>query len=287
MVALRLAISATINKINPVKAQKMFELAHDTIRKLPDFRGKKRLLKSLLPFLKEVRSFYGPKLTVSTNDNTFYASYFARYGNELENLIKALPETGTFIDFGANQGIYTLIAGHHLVKGSVWAVEPNPIVYCNLVRNIEINDLDNVNALNFSISAHTGLQKLHFSGSHTGKGNIGDPSGGASERSVNVSLFAPSTFRDIMTIENVERSAVLCKIDTEGAEVEVLKALAASGLLNQIGTFHIEIDERYLNRMNAKTENVYDLLLQNGFVAKTDRRGAQHYDEIFVHESFY
>ncbi|MFK8036071.1 MAG: FkbM family methyltransferase [Hyphomicrobiales bacterium] len=263
----------------------MFELAHDIIRRLPDFRGKKRLLKSLLPYLREVRSFYGPKLTVSTNDNTFYASYFARYGSELENLIKVLPETGTFIDFGSNQGIYSLIAGHHLKRGTVWAIEPNPIVYCNLVRNIQINDLDNVVALNFSISAHTSVQKLHFSDSHTGKGNIGYPSSGAGERSVNVSLFAPNTFRDIMTISNVERSTVLCKIDTEGAEVEVLKGLAASGLLNQIGTFHIEIDERYLNRLNATTDNVYDLLLQNGFIAKTDRRGAQHYDEIFVHES--
>lgn len=264
----------------------MFEVAHNFIRRLPDFRGKKRLLKSLLPYLKEVRSFYGPKLTVSPNDNTFQASYFARYGNELENLIKALPKTGTFIDFGSNQGIYSLIAGHHLKQGRVWAIEPNPIVYCNLIRNIQINNLDNVIPLNFSISHHTGLHKLHFSSSHTGKGNIAASSGSPSERSVNVSLFAPKTFRDIMSLSDVERSAVLCKIDTEGAEVEVLKGLAASDLLKAIGTFHIEIDEQYLARLNATTDDVYDLLLQNGFVAKTDRRGTQHYDEIFVHESF-
>ncbi len=261
----------------------MFRITHDLIRILPDFRGKKRLLKYLLPYLKEVRSFYGPKLTVSTNDNTFHASYFARYGNELENLIKALPKTGTFIDFGSNQGIYSLIAGCHLKQGIVWAIEPNPIVFCNLVRNIQINDLDNVVALNFSISAHTSVQKLYFSSSHTGKGNIGDHGASVGERSINVSLFAPDTFRDIMTLSDASRSTVLCKIDTEGAELEVLKGLATSDLLNRIGTFHIEIDERYLARLNATTDDVYDLLLQNGFVAKTDRRGLQHYDEIFVH----
>src|SRR5690554_6075393 len=100
----------------------------ETLQTLPPFKGKTRLEKALLNYTACAKSHYGPYLKTRKGDYTYYASYFARYGMELVSLINRMPKDGIFIDFGANIGVFSLVASSHLSKGTVIAIEPNPYI---------------------------------------------------------------------------------------------------------------------------------------------------------------
>lgn len=243
----------------------------------PNFRGKGRLMRLLLKFVAVAPSKYGPKLTVRSGDATFLASLLGRYGSELVSLIQALPSSSIFLDIGSNTGIYSLVAGSHLTDGAVVAIEPNPYVFRDLVNNILANDVKNVIPLNFTVGQETAAVPFHFMAHHTGKGAIA--SGGTAARA-QISVVSASEFAKILP--PLTGRKVLCKIDTEGSEYEILTALRSAGTINQVHTFYIEIDERYLARRGATVSDCYDLLYQCGFVPRTNRRGLEgHYDEIF------
>ena len=261
------------------KQDTMSRLASFILSKLryaPVFRGRNRAMKHLLSYVDEAESFYGPKLTVLAGDNTFYASYFARYGQELVDLINALPNDGVFIEFGANTGVFSLIAAHHLSSGDVISVEPNAFVFRHLTNNKRINNAHNMVVLNFSIDQQTNLVPFKFDATHTGKGHIaltGEKADG------HITLIQADQFKKLLP--NLFGRTVLCKIDTEGAELLILQALRSCGLINLIDKFHIEIDNRYLSKRGHSPEDIYELALACNFTPQTDRRGHQHYDEIF------
>lgn len=250
---------------------------HDALRRLPRFRGRNRAIKWLLGFMPTANSFYGPKLAVRAGDQTFYASYFARYGDELVGLIKALPSTGVFLEFGANTGIFSLVAARHLTDGKVFAVEPNPFVYRDLATNVLINKARNLTPLNFSIGPVTQALPFSYSTGHTGKGHIATDGEDAAGHIV---LIQADEFAKLLP--DLSAQAVLCKIDTEGAEFIILQGLRVCGLIDFINTFHMEIDERYLAKQGHSPDHIYVLMDECGFAPQTDRRGQQHYDEIFA-----
>ncbi|HEX6866657.1 MAG TPA: FkbM family methyltransferase [Caulobacteraceae bacterium] len=257
--------------------RRLVTLLHDALRAAPDFRGRKRALKVLLRFMDEATSFFGPKLTVRARDHTFIASYFARYGSELTDLIDDMPPDGVFLEFGANTGVYSLVAARHLSQGRCVAVEPNPFVFQDLLNNIRINDARNVLALNFSIAEASGLAPFEYSPDHTGKGHLGDAD--ASARRSQIVLIRHDEFARLLP--GLEDRFCLCKIDTEGAELSILKAMEAAGLIGGIDVFYIEIDQRYLARQGGSGDEIYEILARHGLSPTTDRRGRQHYDEIF------
>jgi FkbM family methyltransferase len=252
---------------------------YDMLQDAPNFRGRKRLMNRLLPHLDCARSAYGPLLTVRANDTTFRASYFGHYGSELARLIEGLPQTGMFLDFGANTGVFSLVAAKHLTRGRVYSLEPNPLVFRDLINNIELNRARNVTAFNFAVGDTTELKPLVYSTDHTGKGHIaGDDSG---DEFCYVTLLDVTQFALLLAPE-MAGVACLCKIDTEGAELSILRALDRADILSRVSTFYIEIDDANLARFGATSAEVYDLLRARGYVPATDRRDAKHYDEIFI-----
>lgn len=255
---------------------KICRLALKQIRKMPAFRGRNGAIKALLSFVDEAESFYGPSLTVRRGDNTFYASYFARYGYELVNLLEGLPHDGVFLEFGANTGIFSLIAANQLSDGHVFAIEPNPLVFRDLVNNVRINNFRNIVALNLSIGQHTELVPFNFDTAHTGKGHLI-----SSDEVANAHITLIQAEEFIKLLPDISDRAVMCKIDTEGSELFILQALRACGLIKNINKFYIEIDERYLAKWGHQPAEIYDLMCACGFEPETDRQGQQHYDEIF------
>ena len=247
------------------------------IRSAPKFRGKNRILKSLFSFVDEVQSYYGPKLTVRAGDSTFEASFFARYGYELVDIIEKLPKDGVFIEFGANTGVFSLMAAHHLRLGRVISIEPNPFVFRDLVNNKLINKAKNMNVFNFSIDEKSSIMNFTFDETHTGKGHIERTGKQADSQIV---LINAVEFAKLVPI--LSERQVLCKIDTEGAELTILRALKSSGVLDKIDQFYIEIDSRYLSEYGHKVTDIYELMSGCSFIPKTTRYGSQHYDEIFV-----
>lgn len=70
---------------------------------------------------------------------------------EIEFLKANLGRGGTFVDVGANVGIYSLVAAHQ-AGATVLSIEADPHNFGKLMRNIELNGFTNCMAVNEGVS---------------------------------------------------------------------------------------------------------------------------------------
>jgi protein O-GlcNAc transferase len=63
------------------------------------------------------------------------------YEHELLHAISTLPKGGTFVDAGAHYGNHSVFFGLECGADRIVSVEPNPVTYAGLVRNLEQNGL--------------------------------------------------------------------------------------------------------------------------------------------------
>jgi len=126
------------------------------------------------------------------------------------------PEKGFItLDVGANIGVYTLMAAKKVgSEGKVIAVEPESENYNLLMRNVRVNKCKNTVLIKMALSSFEGKSQLYlsaFSGKHSliAKGN----------KQVEVPVTTTTKLLNKLDVTKVD----LMKIDTEGAELEVLK----------------------------------------------------------------
>ncbi len=129
------------------------------------------------------------------------------------------PQSGdTIFDIGAHCGVST----YHFSKlvgatGRVIAFEPDPLNHSLLCRNIARHQLDNVTPLKLAIAGSQGYAPFHC------EGTIGSGLARHSSRAVAGSVEMVET---ITLADSFERwgTPAWCKIDIEGAELEVIPA---------------------------------------------------------------
>lgn len=143
--------------------------------------------------------------------------------DEREMLGQALAGGGTFIDIGANVGLYTLTAiaamGTH--KGRIIAFEPNPVTLARLQFNIEANPQfkkNNILVLDHGIADEETSFFLRHHGNNLGKSSIrareSRPDTEASEQGVTVKCRPLLPVLAELEITEID----VLKIDIEGAE---------------------------------------------------------------------
>ena len=259
------------------------EWLHERMFKLPAFRGKWRILRFLIPYCNSARSAYGPYLSVRSQDATNLFSLLGSYGYELHALIQRMPINGVYLDIGANTGVYALVAAERLKNGRAYAFEPNSEIFSDIVRNISLNNLSNVTAFNFGIGSSTRLVEFGFRPDHSGAAAILTTNETSYARSATALLVSAQS---IDLKRRLENKTVLCKIDVEGAELQVLRSLSDCGALAYINQVFVEVDPKHLARFGDEVDCIYKLMETNGFKAMTGRRGQNHYDEIFEAAQF-
>ena len=133
---------------------------------------------------------------------------------------KSLTPSSTFIDIGANIGKYTIIAGRSISKskgsGKVIAIEPESYNYSALLKNISLNNLNNVIPVNCACFSSNKNLKFYVERSGSGFNSIYKK---ANFNEVVVKGFMLDTILAKHKIKKVD----LIKLDVEGAEIEVLK----------------------------------------------------------------
>lgn len=130
---------------------------------------------------------------------------------------------GTFLDIGASIGFITVRAARSLgERGRVIALEPHPVRFGSLERNIMLNSLTNAVALPFAAGSSNGSAIIHEPepslGPHPLDVSMSDIGGLAIE-------IEMRTVDDILQDFPDDRVA-LVKIDVEGFELEVIKGMA-------------------------------------------------------------
>ncbi|WOI53732.1 FkbM family methyltransferase [Parvularcula sp. LCG005] len=134
--------------------------------------------------------------------------------HERAALRAALPEGGTFVDLGANVGLYTVeMAGLVGPGGRVVSVEPQKRIFNRLAFNCRSNGFDHVRLHNIGVSDEAGELNLYENAENCGEATMAIPDKMAGACSV----VPVRPLLDILRDDGVTTVDAL-KIDIEGHE---------------------------------------------------------------------
>lgn len=142
---------------------------------------------------------------------------------DLQVARRLLRPGSTFVDCGANIGLWSLIASPVVgATGRVFAFEPNPATSDKLVENVSANSLDNITVVRAAVGAHSGRAPFRCEPSH------------------NISALCQQTSTDTILVPVVTLDEYLgdqpvhaIKIDVEGYELGVIQG--ASKIIERPG----------------------------------------------------
>jgi FkbM family methyltransferase len=153
--------------------------------------------------------------------------YFER--QELEFVLSVLEPGMTFVDVGANVGMFSIAAAKKVQEGRVLAFEPCGWTYERLIKNQGLNGVTNLQTIRTALGERTGEAILHVNvPGKDGLNTIGRPTHGDSEV-VDAEKVPVVTLDEALQQCGIFRVDVM-KMDVEGAELLVL--LGARRLLS-------------------------------------------------------
>jgi FkbM family methyltransferase len=176
--------------------------------------------------------------------------------NEMNFLLRYLRPSDSFLDIGANVGIYTLLAASRIKCGSIYSFEVLPKNYNRLEENIQLNQLQQVKTYQIAISDFTGKISLNLA--------EGDSmpfiTAATSDKTIQVNTDTLDNLLQNQPLANL----TLAKMDIEGAELLALQG--AKSLLEQQRpkVWILEINEA-VNNFGHQKEDVIDLLQSYGY----------------------
>lgn len=244
-------------------------------RKLPLFRRFSRLLgRASLP------SRYGVVLRNRPDDYTCAVAVLGTGdGRFVADILRRHLGSASFLDIGANQGVFSLLAARLMRRGGrrggkVFSLEPNPSVFATLCENIALNRARNVVPL--CVALVDGAQRLgvlSFRSSHSGGATLHGRLG----EQVHV-LCAGHELLDQLADE--VSGDFLIKIDVEGGESAVLAAIARSRLAGRVSGVIVELHPRH--NTPAELDEISRQLGRLGLEERARSRPAGRCDAFFA-----
>lgn len=217
-------------------------------------------------------SVYGPILQTRKNDLTFHFCVVGAYGWYLSNFLSKHSEPFSFIDIGANIGLYSLIAAKNPKCRTCYAFEPNPEVFMSFKHNVTLNGHRKIRSYNAAVSATEGQLPFSVQSGHSGAGTL-DTAG-----PITVSAVNRRAFDEIAKFDELPK---IVKIDVEGHEPIVITELLNSGIAPQLRNVYFEVHEaRY------EVATTIGALKAAGFVQTFKNGDDMLYDLMFERQSF-
>jgi len=176
---------------------------------------------------------------------------------QLTEFIKTHLNPGdVFIDMGAHSGYFTLLAARGVTSsGKVLSVEPNPIVFEQLVKNVEASNLSNVIPEQVACGDSKGQLVLYI---HDDSNSSMSSLSHANVQDAICVEVECKTLDSLIEKHQLDR-VDLIKIDVEGAELCVLRgALKMLELCRP--TVVLELDSTLLKGFGATCEDVIALM---------------------------
>jgi FkbM family methyltransferase len=180
--------------------------------------------------------------------------------NEFAFLAGVLRPGMTFVDVGANEGVYTLFAARRLGStGRVVAIEPSTREYDRLLQNIRLNRLRNVAPFRVAAGADSDEATLAVAAyGHEGQNTLGKTVANAKVETESIERVAVRTLDALLDEAAVERVDVI-KVDAEGSEVAVLSGARAT-ILRSRPLMQLEVTHDALESQGATVQELVRLL---------------------------
>lgn len=185
------------------------------------------------------------------------------YEPETIEILESVLEPGdTFVDLGANEGYFSVLASRLVGDGRVFAIEPQQRCWPVIVQNMVENDCANVTLVPYGVSKEAGSFEMVL----TPPTNTGASSFVASKRA---SLWPRQTVHVLPLDEIFERfgmgEVALIKIDIEGYELEALESAREVLGSGRIKRLLVEIHPKQLAALGRDPAEVQRLLEGYGY----------------------
>jgi FkbM family methyltransferase len=220
-----------------------------------------------------VRSAYGVLMVPNWQDTTFRYCIFGTYGRDLADLLLGQREHFVFVDIGANQGLYSLIAAQNPKCRQVIAFEPVPATHARLAANVALNGGAERTVLHqLAIADSVGEVTISVAEGHTGTATLaGRESGAGTGGNVTIRTIDAAMVDPLLAGE----LPMFVKIDVEGLEAVVIAELAKTEAFARIAAIFYEVDDRW-----ASAGEIEAMLRAGGFTRFAKYGRGHHYDVL-------
>jgi FkbM family methyltransferase len=247
-------------------------LARAFVSALPSDVGLWRL-KRFLPACPDpsrpiIRKLRGYPLQLTFKPGTYLGWHIYYRGVYEEGVLRTcaglLRDGMSFVDVGANVGLYSVIAASVVgSRGSVIAFEPQPELAKMIEENARLNRLDNIIVKNCALGASSGEASLYqVSRTNDGAATLQVGSG---EAHYGEPLTVPVRRLSEMLQEHGIANVGGIKIDVEGAELQVLEGFADSLAAAPPEFILVECIDKHLRRFGGTRDALLSFLWQAGY----------------------
>ncbi len=196
---------------------------------------------------KITKSAYGVKLHSKWGDATFNLCLSGTYGYFFYDFLNSIEKPSSFVDIGANQGIYTLIASKNRNIKKIYSFEPVPENFKSLNKNIKLNSFNRITTIKAAISSQNKNRYISFNKFHTGTSSL-DLKKNNTNKLIKIKTI---NFRYLNKLIKLDYNLII-KIDVEGHELIVLEQIVKSNLIIKVDYIFIEINFKRNNLMKIK-----------------------------------
>jgi FkbM family methyltransferase len=205
-----------------------------------------------------VKLYIDPRNYWSLREYAFRPHYdFA----EISAVKKTVPASYTFIDIGANFGVWSFsLAGHF---SRILGVEPDPRCYKCCERSLRKLQLSNVDFVEVALAECDGNGLLFGCESHIGDSRISDPGDGGRMKEIPIELMS---FDSLAGKRRIDTRHMFIELDVQGSEPSIVRGMKNSLSKAQDVILFTEIQERMLKEAGFSAQEYTELLRQLGFV---------------------
>ncbi len=194
------------------------------------------------------------------------------YGFEYADYLTEQTNPFVFLDIGANQGLYSVLAARNPNCLWVTAFEPVPKTARLLARNLALNAVaKRVSVVEAGISNTESKAIIHIPTGHSGAASLKPSGGGGASERLEVALVNHTRLDQI----RMPDAPLIVKIDVEGHEDTVVAELLKSAHARAITSVFFECD----TALNDPGQ-ICARLEKSGFTAFRKIGTGQHYDML-------
>jgi len=229
------------------------------------------VIKTAKPTKDAVPSAYAVWLSPNEGDYNFHAYRSGSYGFVLSDLLRDQKRPFRFLDIGANQGLFSLIAASNTACDHVFAFEPIQKTAKILRRNLDLNKVQNVDVIEKAISKQSGQAIMNTKDGHSGVATLREPEK-QFDQQVKVGVISAL---ELNAIVSAEGPPIIIKIDVEGHELVVLDQLFQTDFAKDISMIFYECDTAWFDPAAARR-----MLETQGFNSFQEFGSKRHFDVL-------
>lgn len=188
---------------------------------------------------------------------------YGNYEEDMKNTIKKFLKKGDFfIDLGANEGYFSVIASKYVGKsGKVISIEPQLRLQNIICMNIKLNNISNIDLHQIAISNKNGITEISLSpDTNTGSSGLYRTTRYKNPTQL-VQQKTLDSFLKMIRIKKIK----LIKIDIESYEYEAIlgsKDLFRSGIIENIA---LEYHSSILSKRKLSEKTIDKFLRKSGY----------------------